>query len=106
MLTFSPPSPFLGSIVVRTVLVWAFLRFMTAALGTFAEIPFLEGLAFSPLRFLWITAFVAGAVFADLRLHRENVFLANLGVSLWQILGLITLLCGGFEFLLWAWIRG
>ncbi len=94
------PPPFWGSILIRSALVWGFLRFMTAYLGVGLEIPFTEGLAFSPLRFLWIGGFTVAAVLIDVHVLREGAFLAALGISRRRVATLVLLGCGGCELLL------
>jgi hypothetical protein len=101
-----PPRPFLGGIVLRTVVVWALMR-SAGAVGTTALMrrvgavggsvgtgsSFVRNLVPNPMSFLWIWGVVAIVLAVELVRRKEAPFLANLGISFRRIAAVAFVLC-------------
>jgi len=86
-----PPQPFLGSILIRTALVWAFVR--TAALAVASGV----GMSIHPIMGIGIVGVVALVMTLDLYRRDEVTFLRALGVGPVGMLIPTMLLCVALE---------
>ena len=76
------PPPFRRPAVIRTATLWLFLRGVsTSGAVELTGLPLADALRPGVLSYLWMAAFVSGAVWIDMVRRDETVFLANLGIS-------------------------
>ena len=91
-----PPRPFLDSIVFRSVLLWAFVRVLVAA-GSVTEGTPSGSLLAESVTGVLVCGVVLLALRVELRRRAELLFLANLGVSFFQIGAVVTTTCAALE---------
>jgi len=91
ILVKTPPQPFLGSILIRTALVWAVFRAAASAAASGV------GMSVHPVVGIGIVGVVALVVTLDLYRRDEVTFLRALGVGPVGMLIPTTLLCVALE---------
>jgi hypothetical protein len=80
MTTYLPPGSFLRSILLRTALVWAFVRAVASSAATGLRASGV-GTELGPAAAVPILVVVVLVVYGDLHRRREVQFLRNLGVG-------------------------
>ena len=85
------PPPFRRPTVVRTAILWLFLRGVsTTSVVQLMEIPVEDALRPGLLNQLWMAGILAAAVWIDMGRRQETVFAANLGISLRHVAGFVA----------------
>ena len=99
-----PPRPFLDSLLVRVVLLWAFIRLVTLGGAAMTGVPSSvaldtgRGLPLGPFALaLLVIPVVLAMIHVDLFRRSEVLFLANLGVSLRRLSLLVAGVCVALE---------
>lgn len=88
-----PPRPFLDSLMIRTILVWVFLR-LASMVGTSMDAGIQSsGLAGPVALALLLDPLVVLVLFIDMTRRSELLFLANLGRSFRGMAAVVVTMC-------------
>ena len=101
-----PPLHLARAILLRAVVIWLGLKIVVTGLSIAVQgpvdHPYLEALHLTLWPMFLLVALVAWLSIHDMRRRHEILFLANLGVDMWALIGLVALPALAFEIVLGA----